>query len=58
MGGDNRMREWLEISDSNKIFICSFVSSYPYTLRPFGCLLKDLVLVKTGGIEGGLYKMI
>ena len=51
MGGDNRMREWLEISDSDKIFICSFVSSYPYTLRPFGCLLKDLVLVKTGALK-------
>ena len=58
MEDDNRMREWLKVSDSDEISICSFLASYPYTLRPFGCLLKDMVLVETGATGEGLYKMI
>ena len=43
-----------KISDFDKIFVCLFVASYPYTLHPFVCLVKDLVLVS----GEGLYKMI
>ena len=45
---NNNMRGWSKNSDFDKIFICLFIVSYPYTLSPFGGLLKDLVLWSQG----------
>ena len=39
--------------DFDKIFVCLFVANYPYKLRPFWCLLKDLVLVESMVMGGG-----
>ena len=52
MRGD-KIKGWSKISDFEKIFVYLFVTSYPYTLRPFGYLLKDLVLLEAG-VMGGI----
>ena len=55
--GDNKMRGWSKISDFDKIFICLFIVSNPYTLSQFGGLLKDLVFQSQGSQGEGLYKI-
>ena len=51
------MRGWSKISDFDKIFICLFIVSNPYTLSQFGGLLKDLVFQSQGSQGEGLYKI-
>ena len=48
-----KMRGWSNISDFEKVFVYLFFASYPFTLRPFGYLLKDFVLLEAG-VMGGL----